>query len=229
MPRRVPTHTGGLVFHVLNRGVRRMQLFDRPGDYRDFLDLLADAQSRTPIRCLGYCLMPNHFHLVLWPRRDDELSAFMHWLTAKHSWRWHAAHGTRGTGSVYQGRFKALPVCADDHFLRVCCYVERNPVRAGLVAAAQDWAWSSLAQRLGRHNPVRLEEWPVPLPSGWLELLNREDLEEAAGIRNAIRRSAPYGPELWRELIAQRLGLQKSVRPIGRPKKSNPGFFFPVP
>jgi putative transposase len=206
-----------------------MQLFDRPGDYADFLDLFAAAQSRIAMRCLAYCLMPNHFHFVLWPRQDHELSAFMFWLTAKHSWRWHAAHGTRGTGPVYQGRFKSLPVSADDHFLRLCRYVERNPARAGLVATAEDWPWSSLAQRLGRSRAVRLEEWPVQRPNGWTELVNAEDARETEGIRDLVRRNAPYGPELWRELLAPRLGLQRSLRPIGRPRKSKPGFVFQPP
>ncbi len=102
--------TGGLVFHVLNRGVRRMRLFDRDGDYRDFLEIFSAAQRRTPMRCLAYCLMPNHFHLVLWPRHDGDLSQFMFWLTTAHSKRWHGCHGTSGTGHVYQGRFKSLPV-----------------------------------------------------------------------------------------------------------------------
>jgi putative transposase len=229
MPRRTPKGTGGLVFHVLNRGVRRMRLFDRPGDYRDFLDLLAAAQSRTPMPCMAYCLMPNHFHLVLRPQQDADLSTFMFWLTLKHSRRWHAAHATSGTGAVYQGRFKAIPVSADAHFLRLCRYVERNPVRSGLVRSAEDWPWSSLAQRLEGRQHVRLVEWPVSRPDAWLELVNGEDTKETEEIRAAVRRSSPYGPELWRQLLARRLGSQRSLRPIGRPRKSKPGFVFPVP
>lgn len=229
MPRRSPSHTGGLVFHVLNRGVRRLAVFDRPGDYREFLEAIRAAQLRTPMRCLAYCLMPNHFHFVLWPRHDGDLSAFMFWLTTKHTRRWHASHGTRGTGAVFQGRFKAFPVSADDHFLRLCRYVERNPVRANLVATAQDWPWSSVAQRLGRPSPVRLDEWPVARPDGWLDVLNGgEEPSQTEQLRQAVRRSAPYGSELWCELLASRLGIQKSIRPLGRPKKSKPGLvLFP--
>ena len=229
MPRRTTAGTAGLVFHVLNRGVRRMQLFDRPQDYHAFLTLFAQAQHRTSLRCLSYCLMPNHFHFVLWPDRDEQLSEFMFRLSMTHSQRWHAAHGTRGTGPVYQGRFKALPVSTDAHFLRLCKYVEQNPLRAGLVSRAEAWPWSSLAQRLGLRRAVKLGVWPVATPDLWVELVNSGSPAEVDEIRMSIRRGAPYGPELWRELLAPRLNLRRSLAPLGRPRKSKPGVLFPVP
>lgn len=82
--------------------------------------------------------MPNHFHLVLWPRTDDELPKFMAWLTTTHSKRWHAFRRTTGIGHVYQGRYKAFPVATDTHFLQLARYVERNPPRARLVSRAED-------------------------------------------------------------------------------------------
>lgn len=78
--------------------------------------VFAQAQTQVPLRVLAYCVMPNHFHVVAWPSHDDELSEFMHWLTLTHSKRWHVYRGTNGTGSVYQGRFKAFPVQTDRHF-----------------------------------------------------------------------------------------------------------------
>jgi putative transposase len=229
MPRRQIAETAGLVFHVLNRGVRRMQLFDRPGDYHAFLGLVARAQHRTPLRCLAYCLMPNHFHFVLWPDRDGQLSDFMFWLSMVHSQRWHAAHATRGTGPVYQGRFKAIPVSADAHFLRLCRYVEQNPLRAGLVDRAEQWPWSSLAQRSGLRRPVGLTDWPVGRPDDWVEIVNGGVSSDTEEIRRSVRRGAPYGPDLWREKIAASLALTKSLAPLGRPSKSKPGVFFLAP
>ena len=91
--------------------------------------------------------MPNHWHLVLWPRQDRDLSRFMGWLTLTHTQRWHAHRGTGGTGHVYQARFKSFPVQADEHFLTVCRYVERNALRAKLVKRAADWRWCSLWRR----------------------------------------------------------------------------------
>ena len=217
----------GVVFHVLNRGVRRLRLFDRPGDYRAFLEVFREAQQRIPIRCLAYCLMPNHFHLVLWPRTDTELSAFMAWLTTTHSKRWHAWRRTAGTGHVYQGRYKAFPVSGEFHFLRLCRYVERNALRAGLVARAEDWPWSSVAQRAGRRSPVALDEWPVTRPPDWTDLVQLDAAEETQELRQAVSRSSPYGPEDWRVQIASQLQLATSLAPVGRPrnrKKRNSSF-----
>jgi putative transposase len=218
MPYRPRIGAGGVVFHVLNRGVRRLRLFDRPADYNAFLAVFREAHRRIPIRCLAYCLMPNHFHLVLWPRTDTELSAFMAWLTATHSKRWHAHRQTAGTGHVYQGRYKAFPVFSDTHFLGVCRYVERNALRAGLVARAEDWPWSSLAQRAGRRSLIPLAEWPVPRPPDWSDLVALDVVEETQELRHAVRRNAPYGPDAWRVQIACQLQLTSSLVPAHRPR-----------
>jgi putative transposase len=229
MPRRTPHNTGGLVFHVLNRGVRRMQLFDRPGDYRLFLDLFRETQRRVPIRCLAYCLMPNHFHVVLWPREDGEMSQFMFRFTTTHSKRWHLAHGSNGTGAVYQGRFKSIPVCTDGYFLRLCRYVERNPVRAGLTSKCEQWPWSSAGQAAGLGGRVLLSAWPVDRPQDWSGILN--DIErpaETEDVRAAVRRNAPFGPAAWQMRLASRLEISRSLSAIGRPRKPTPGVLFPV-
>jgi putative transposase len=109
---------GGLVYHVLNRAVGRGQLFEEEPDYAAFERVLAEAVRRISTRVVCYCLMPNHWHMVLWPRADDELSEFMRWLTVTHTQRWHAHRRTAGTGPVYQGRFKSFPIQQDYHFLR---------------------------------------------------------------------------------------------------------------
>jgi len=161
---------GGQVVHVLNRAVRRFTLFQQPNDYEAFEQVLVEAGRRVPMRVLCFVLMPNHWHLVLWPLEDRDLSTYMHWVTTTHSVRWHVAHGTAGLGAVYQGRFKAIPVRCDEQFLALCRYVECNPVRAGLVEAAEDWNWSS-ASRLDRPIGLSLHEWPVPRPGDWLARL----------------------------------------------------------
>jgi putative transposase len=217
MPYRQRTATAGIVFHVLNRGVRRLQLFDRPQDYRAFLKVFGEAQQRIPLRCLAYCLMPNHFHLVLWPKTDTEMSTFMAWLTATHSKRWHARKETAGTGHVYQGRYKAFPVSTDTHFLQVCRYVERNPLRAGLVARAEDWPWCSLADRARGRPAISLTDWPVARPPDWIDLVQLDVADETQDLRRAVSRSSPYGPEPWRLQVARRLHLASSLAPLGRP------------
>ena len=198
-----------------------MRLFGAPEDYRLFLRFVRRAQNRTPVRCLAYCVMPNHFHLVLWPRADGDLSQFMFWLTTMHARSWQRSQSAAGLGYVYQGRYKALPVSEDGHLLTLCRYVEQNPLRAGLVSRAEDWGWSSLSQRHDGGGAVVLSPWPVPRPDDWLSLVNQVQTDEAMSIRQAIRRNAPYGPEPWRAEIATRLGLERSVAPIGRPRKTN--------
>src|SRR5690349_16171191 len=121
------------------------------------------------MRTLAYCVMPNHWHLVLWPRRDEDLSRFMAWVTLTHTQRWHAYRQSAGNGHVYQGRFKSFPVQADEHFLTVCRYVERNALRAKLVDRAEGWRWSSVGRReQGRAlATVWLTDWPVARPRRW--------------------------------------------------------------
>jgi putative transposase len=134
---------GGLVYHVLNRANGRRTIFAKDEDYEAFEQALQQAVERTGTRLLAYCVMPNHWHLVVWPRDDGELSRFVGWLTLTHTQRWHAHRGTTGSGHLYQGRFKSFPVQDDEHFLVVCRYVERNPLRAKLVKDASAWRWGS--------------------------------------------------------------------------------------
>ena len=124
------------MYHALNRANARTPIFETDEDYAAFERVLALAVTRHDMRLLAYCVMPNHFHLLLWPRADGDLSAFMRWTTLTHTQRWHARRRTAGSGHLYQGRFKSFPVQSDEHFLTVCRYVEREraagePGRAG--------------------------------------------------------------------------------------------------
>jgi putative transposase len=132
MPRRARSIIGGYAYHVLNRANGRLRLFRKEADYLAFEKVLAQACQRVPLRILGYTIMPNHWHFVVWPRRghDDEVSEFFRWLTVTHSLRWHAHRNTTGMGHVYQGRFKSFPIEQDEHLSTVLRYVERNPLRA---------------------------------------------------------------------------------------------------
>jgi putative transposase len=164
MPRRPRTSTSGLIFHVVNRAAKRAALFENAGDYDAFEHVLAEAIARGDIELYAYCLMPNHWHLLLSPRVDGALSRFMHWLTTTHARRWQTIRGLDGQGAVYQGRFRSIAVSSDEHFLWVCRYIERNALRAGLVENAEDWPRSSLARRLVEPATPWLAEWPVRRP-----------------------------------------------------------------
>ena len=90
MPRAKRVCPGGTVFHCLNRAVARMTLFEKEADYEAFERVLEEACERVPLRILDYCIMPNHWHFVVWPQNDDEVSQFFRWLTVTHTMRWHA-------------------------------------------------------------------------------------------------------------------------------------------
>ncbi len=183
---------------------------------------MKEALERVPVRLLSFCLMPNHWHLVLWPKRghDEDLSEFMRWLTVTHTQRWHAAHGTSGSGALYQGRFKSFPIQGDEHFLTVCRYVERNALRANLVARAEDWQWNSLWHRRQTASLLPFTQWPVERPRNWMQLVNKPQTEDEVGaIRKAIQRGRPFGNEDWIAKTAERLELESTLRPRGRPRK----------
>src|SRR5688500_4928276 len=150
MPRRHRPPATGLVLHVVNGAANRVPLFDVDADYRAFELVLGAAVRRFRIALYAYCVMPNHWHLVIMPMADGELSRFMHWLTTTHARRWQLARGLDGMGAVYPGRFKAIAVESDQSFLWVCRYVERNALRANVVRRAEDWRWCSLSRESAR-------------------------------------------------------------------------------
>src|SRR5208282_4235668 len=208
MPRRWRCHTGGYAYHALNRGVGRATIFHKDGDYAAFEKTLRQAKDWCSVRCLGYCLMPNPWHLVLWPRNDGDLSKFLRWLTVTHTQRYHAHYHTAGSGPLYQGRFKSFPIEEDEHLLTVLRYVERNPLRAELVTRAEDWRWSSLAAWRAA-TPLLWRGVPPLRGKGWLARvrgpLSAGDLER---LRHAVERGRPFGDEAWTEETAVRLGLE---------------------
>jgi putative transposase len=223
MPRTARATPGGYVYHVLNRAVARLPLLQKDGDFEAFVRVMIETKDKHAIRLLGFCLMPNHWHLLLWPRRDGELSAFIRWLTHTHTMRWHAHYHSSGSGHVYQGRFKAFPIQEDEHFYSVARYVERNPLRANLVRKAQAWRWSSLGQEHASDAKARVEldGWPVPRPEDWIALVNEAQTEkELEALRRAAQRGSPYGDDGWQKRLANKLGLEHMLRSPGRPRKT---------
>jgi putative transposase len=216
MGRPLRTASGDIVYHVLNRANARMTLFEDDGDYVAFERVLAQACERVSMRVLAYCVMPNHWHLVVWPQRDGDLSRFMNWLTLTHTQRWHQHRHTVGEGHVYQGRFKSFPVETSEYLLTVCRYVERNPVRASRVERAQQWRWSSA----GTRGSVPVHEWPVERPANWLLWVNTDELEkQIEAVRRSVVKGQPYGSESWVDQMVMQWNLAATLRGRGRPKK----------
>ena len=219
MPRQKRIAKGNLVYHVLNRANGRLWIFKKAADFAAFEQILAEGAERFDMRICGYCMMGTHWHLVLWPRGDGDLSAFMKWVTVTHSTRWHAAHKTVGIGHLYQGRFKSFPVQDSVYYLTLMRYVESNPLRAEMVKRSADWPWSSLAIRCGVDKPLELSDGPVKLPRRWKILVDRFSGLPIDEIETCLQRGRPFGDEKWILKTAKTLDLESSLRPRGRPRK----------
>lgn len=222
MSRTARASKGGICYHVINRGNGQAEVFHKAADYQRFTVMMRQACERLPLRVVGWCLMPNHFHLVLWPYHDGDLSRWMQWLMTCHVRRYHRHY--ESSGHVWQGRFKAFPIQQDYHLLTVLRYVERNPRRAGLADRAENWPWSSLHALLQRDTKGLLTAGPVSRPRHWLALVNEVEPElDIARVRTCVNRGRPFGSSAWSEQAAATLGLESTVRPRGRPPKaSNP-------
>ncbi len=222
MPRSARHCIGPAIYHVLNRANSRRRLFYSDQDYLAFMNVLLEAHRRWPVQVLALCIMPNHWHLVLRPTEDGQLSLFMRWLTQTHTQRWRHAKRTVGHGALYQGRFKSFLVQEDEHFLIVCRYVERNALRARLNDRAEKWRWGSAWIRSGGNEPMRrlLSEWPVDRPRNWTAMLNeKQNQRETSAVRTSIARNRPLGQEDWVMKIVRRLGIEHTLRRPGRPRK----------
>lgn len=211
-----------IIYHVINRSNGRFTIFKKDADYQAFETILEEAKQKYPIRILAYSIMPNHWHLLLKPYNDGDLSLFMRTLTLTHTQRWHAHYHRVGDGHLYQGRFKSFPVQEDEYFIQVAKYIERNALRASLVKKAEDWRWSSIWRRVNgkKEDKDLLSEWPIPPERNYLTHLNQiqdKAIEEA--IVHSIEKGSPYGETSWMIKIAQKLGLGSTLKPRGRPKK----------
>jgi putative transposase len=197
-----------------------LRIFFEDSDYQAFEKILEEAVERWNMRLLAYALMPNHWHLVVWPRNDGDLSKFVGWMTLTHTQRWHAYRRNAGTGHLYKGRFKSLPVQEDEHLRVLCRYVERNPLSAKLVNRAEDWRWGSLWRRTSANAEQRklLSDWPIERGANWLRHVQQPlTARELAALTECINRGRPFGETAWQQRTAARHGLDSTLRPRGRP------------
>jgi putative transposase len=227
MPRPLRPVADGLLYHALNRGNNRAPVFFTPEDYHTFLAALAKTKRRYPFRLYGYCLMTNHFRLLLAPEAGVTVSRVLQSLTVTHTWHYHRRRGT--VGHVWQGRFKSPVVQDDDHALVVLRYIEANPLRAGMVADLADHPWSSYgAHGLGRADPLlsALPAWEAlgrepegrrAYWRGWVRTPLAE--HELAEVRRSVVSGRPFGAAAWAEAKTALLAFPPAPRPRGRPRK----------
>lgn len=216
MPRTARASRAGVLYHVINRGNARATVFHDAADYDRFVGLIRRSLEGAPVEVHAYCLMPNHFHLVVQTHADGALGTWMQRLMTSHVKRHAWRHGT--TGRIWQGRFKAFPIQKDDHLLVVLRYVERNPVRAGLVARARDWPWSSARARAATS---WLADPPMDLGADWESFVDRPLTDaELDAVRQSSRRERPFGDPRWVRETAERLVLNSTLRNPGRQPRS---------
>ncbi len=222
MPRQARVAPGGTIFHVLNRSAGTAPLFRKQAEYAAFEQVMLEAQEIRPTRILGWCLMKNHWHLVIWPKKDGELTAFVRWMSHTHAVRCHAATGTAGDGRLYQGRYRSFPVEAAEAWT-VLRFVERNALTAGAVKSAQDWRWGSLWAR--RHPEAAchglLSDALGTPPQGWVRSVNAAvDEKELEKFRLSVQRGRPFGSDRWQVKACRKWGMEHTMRPRGRPRGS---------
>jgi len=237
MPRPLRPIGDRLVYHVINRGNNRVPVFHTDGDYAAFLDALRDLKRTRPFEFFGYCLMPNHVHLLI-RTLDVPISRLMQSLLITHTQRYHRCHRT--SGHLWQGRFKSPVIQDDDHLLTVLRYIEANPLRARLAPAADDYPWSSLPEHgtgraSGLLDPViayeELAADPDERRRRWSAFVHQAPPDdELAALRRSVRTGLPFGSPGWVERLGRDLGLDLEVRPRGRPRKTpTPAPVTPVP
>jgi putative transposase len=224
MPRGARIAPANTLFHVLNRANARSLIFEKDPDYAAFEKVLAQTLANIPIRLFAYCIMPNHWHMILQPTTDTQLGQFMQRLTVTHVRRWHEHRHTTGRGHLYQGAYKSFPIQRDSHLLKVVRYIQRNPLRANLVTRAEDWRYSSLwIEHNGDPDQQKmLTPLPVDLPADWLRIVNRpQNPAEEQALRTSIIRGRPFGATDWAAKTARKLNLTHTFRDRGRPKIKN--------
>lgn len=222
MPRIHRVDVGEHVYHVINRANARVPIFENDTDYELFETILTEGKEKYDMRILAYCLMPNHWHLVLCPKNDGDLSKFMSWVTNTHTRRWHVMKKTVGHGHLYQGRYKSFLCQTDAHFLTLVRYVERNAQKANLVKRAENWKWSSVWRReKGTQNHKKLlSSWSVSMPQNYLSWLNEpQSLSEEETIERSTAKNIPFGNDRWRGDMIKKYGLEQTIRSVGRPRK----------
>jgi len=213
----------GMPHHVTQRGNRRMQTFFCEDDYGAYLSLLVEWCGRHGVAIWSYCLMPNHVHLIVVPGSADGLRRGIGETHRRYSRRVNFREGWRG--HLWQGRFASF-VMDEPYLLAAARYVERNPVKAGLVDAAEDWPWSSAAAHVaGRRDAVAEGDWLSDRIAGWIctwqeHLLEPDAAELAIAMRQRENTGRPLGDETFVKKLQALLGRNLLPGTPGRPKKA---------
>ena len=213
----------GRPHHVTQRGNRRMKTFFNEGDYREYLGLMVEWCAQRRVSIWSYCLMPNHVHLIVVPKTAEGLCLAVGEAHRRYTRHVNFREGWRG--HLWQGRFASF-VMDESHLMAAARYVERNPVKAGLVARAEDWAFSSAAAHVrGPGDGVAEVAWLQERIAGWVcswrQYLRKTDEKTfAAAMRLSESTARPLGDEAFLKKLSRRLGRDLLPGKPGRPPKA---------
>jgi putative transposase len=222
MPRIARVAVGDTFYHVINRANGRARIFNSNNDYKHFESILQEGKETVDMRLVAYCIMPNHWHLVLYPEKDTDMGEFMRWITTTHVRQRRVMTKSVGYGHLYQGTYKSFPVETNEYLQQLIKYIEQNPLRAGLVKNAEDWQWSSLWRReKGDSKQKRLlSKLPIEFPENYIEVVNDiSDDKSLENIRRSVNKGAPLGSDIWTADMVRKYGLESTLREPGRPRK----------
>lgn len=213
--------------HVVQRGHNKQVVFGSRSHYERYLETLAECKQAFGVKVYAWCLMSNHVHLLLEPSSESGLASLMKRLAGRQT-RYRNRLEQR-TGTLWEGRYKSSVVQTDRHLLACCRYIELNPLRAGMVAAPQDYPWSSYRTRLGYANSPILDLDPLYRALAADESERRERYSEFLRevvpegewqlIRTAVRRGGLTGNDAFGERVAATLCRRIENRGPGRPVK----------
>lgn len=214
--------------HVIQRGNNRATIFRDAADYRFYLNRLAAAAVRHDCEVHAYVLMTNHVHLLLTPHRERAIGKVMQAVGRLYVPYYNRRYGR--TGTLWEGRYRATIIDTERYLLTCMRYIELNPVRAGMVASPEEYAWSSY-----RHNALGEPDILITVHTLY-RLLGESEVERraayrglfgtriseksAAAIREATNKAWALGDEGFKQVVAQRLKRPASPRPRGRRRTS---------
>jgi putative transposase len=221
MPRQSRIVLPDIPHHITQRGNYRQPVFEEAADYRRYCSWVKEYAEKYDLTILAFCLMENHIHFIVVPHTVDSLARAFNTIHMRYSQYMNRKHGVRG--HLWQGRFFSC-FMDDQHLYRAIRYVERNPVRVGIVPDAWEYRWSSARVHAG----IAAEALPIPIDTAgfamsageWKRFLRAEDKELCAEMRVKTGRGLAVGSERFKNTVARRLHRSLECLPPGRPKKS---------
>jgi REP element-mobilizing transposase RayT len=223
MSRPLRIEYSGAVYHITSRGNERKAVFRSDQDRMNFLNTLQHVKKRYNWICHAYCLMDNHYHLLI-ETPDGNLAIGMRQLNGVYTQLFNKLHGR--AGHLFQGRYKSILIQKDSHLLEVCRYVVLNPVRAKMAEAPEAWKWSSYRATAGREaaHPCLTVEWVLGQFGGKraaAEKEYRQFVGRGIGktIWHEVRGQAILGEESFADRLADRLKKHKDVPEISRSQR----------